>query len=252
MSAVDAGAGRPQLSLVVPAYNEEERLGETLAEIDAWSRPSLEVVIVDDGSSDRTATLARDWMRGRRGRVVASPENRGKGHAVRTGALAASGRWVLVSDADLSTPLDQYDRLADAARDRDLDMAIGSRAVRGAHVEVHQNALRERSGKLFNTLVRWSTGLPFRDTQCGFKLMDLARLRPLLEMMQVDGFAWDVELLYLCHRFKLAVAEVPVVWRNDPYTRVRPWRDGPRALADIAAMRWRFRRGGYVPNVSAV
>jgi hypothetical protein len=93
-------------------------------------------------------------------------------------------------------------------------------------------------------------GLPFRDTQCGFKLLDVARTRPLFERMVIDGFAFDVELLFLCHRFKLRVQEVPVAWRNDPRTRVQPWRDGPRAVADLLRIRWRFRRGLYDPSAA--
>lgn len=175
------------------------------------------------------------------------PENRGKGHAVRSGVLEAHGRWVLISDADLSTPLEEHAKLAAIVRDRDLDGAIGSRGLPDSRVEIRQAFPREFLGKTFNRLVRWLTGLEYRDTQCGFKLLDRARVRPLFERMVVDRFAFDVELLFLCARFGLRIEEVPVVWRNDPRTTVSPLTDAPRMLLDVLRVRWRFRRGLYNP-----
>jgi dolichyl-phosphate beta-glucosyltransferase len=215
---------RPFLSIVVPAYNEEARLPATLAEIGAWMEArqlDAEILVVDDGSRDRTAEIAGEALRGRRGRVLRNGENRGKGYSVRHGVLEAAGRFVLLTDADLSTPITEYDKVAAWVRDHDLDVAIGSRALPGSDVQLRQGLLRQTMGRIFNRIIRALTGLTFRDTQCGFKLLDRERTRPLFEKMVVDRFAFDVELLFLCRRFGLTVREVPVIWRNAPDPRSR-------------------------------
>jgi glycosyltransferase involved in cell wall biosynthesis len=242
---------RPHLSVVIPAFNEEDRLEATLEKIDAYLRAHeihAEIVVVDDGSRDRTAEIADRFLQGRAGRLLRNPENRGKGYSVRRGFVEARGRWVLMTDADLSTPIDEHARLAEAVRDHDLDIAVGSRGLGASRVEVRQHPVREFLGKLFNVVMRGMTGLPFRDTQCGFKLIDHERVAPLFERMRVDRFAFDVELLFLAVRFGLSVREVPVVWRNDPSTRVSLWRDPLNMLLDVARIRWRFRRGAYNPS----
>jgi glycosyltransferase involved in cell wall biosynthesis len=242
--------GRPHLSVVIPAFNEERRLGATLERIAAYLRDAsidAELLVVDDGSRDATADVAAKRLRDVRGRLIRSGENRGKGHAVRRGVLEARGRWVLMTDADLSAPIEEHARLADAVRDLDLDVAIGSRAVHGARIEVRQNPVRETMGKIFNGVVRGATGLAFRDTQCGFKLMDRGRVLPLFRQMVVDRFAFDVELLFLCMKFGLRVREVPVAWSNSPASGVNLVTDPLNMLWDVARMRWRFRRGAYDP-----
>ncbi len=207
---------------------------------------------MDDGSKDATAQVAASHLKGRRGRVVGNRENRGKGYSVRRGVLEAAGRWVLLTDADLSTPIEEHGKLASAARDRDLDVVIGSRGLRDSQVEVRQNILRQALGRTFNRIIRAGTGLPFRDTQCGFKLFDRQRTRPLFERMRVDRFAFDVEFLFLCQRFRLKVEEVPVVWRNSKDSRVSLLRDPANMLLDVARIRWRFRRGLYNPDAPPV
>jgi glycosyltransferase involved in cell wall biosynthesis len=244
-------AGRPHLSIVVPAYNEQERLGVSLPLIDAYLRErrvDAEILVVDDGSIDGTAAMAEGFLRGKNGRVLKQPENRGKGAAVRRGVLEAAGRWVLFTDADLSTPIEEHARLADIARDADLDVVFGSRGLPDSKVEVRQSWLRQTMGKTFNRILRAVTGLPYRDTQCGFKLLDLQRTRPLFERMVVDHFAFDVELLFLCDRFGLRVREVPVVWRNSDRSTVSVVGAPPRMLLDVLRVRWRFRRGLYNPE----
>jgi len=243
--------GRPHLSIVIPAHDEGDRIASTLASIGEYVRArrlDAEILVVDDGSSDDTGRVAAGALQGRRGRVLTIAENRGKGHAVRQGVLRAEGRWVLLTDADLSAPIEEHVHLAAAARDRDLDVVIGSRAVPGARIEVRQARTRETMGKIFNRLIRLVTRLPFHDTQCGFKLMDRERVRPLFERMVVDGFAFDVELLFLCVRFGLRVEEVPVVWRDSARTSLSLLGDPPRMLADLVRLRWRFRRGLYNPQ----
>ena len=232
-----------ELSLVIPAYNEEARLGATLQRLRSWLHTRgmpAEILVVDDGSTDRTATVAREALDGVRGTVLTGEPNRGKGYAVRRGVLAATGRTVLISDADLSTPIEEHGKLAAAMMDRNLHVVIGSRALHGSQ---GQNPLRQLMGKTFNRIMRAMTGLPFQDTQCGFKLLDRAATRPVVERMVVDRFAFDVELLYLCGRAGLRVEEVPVVWRNAPGSKVSLLGDPANMLWDVARLRWRHRRG---------
>jgi len=238
------------LSIVIPAYNEQHRLASSLTEIlDFVEREQLaaEVLVVDDGSSDETSRIAEGSLAGRPGRVLRNSENSGKGFSVRRGVLEASGRWVLMTDSDLSTPIEEYSRLAAAARDHDRDVVFGSRALPDSNVEIHQNWLRETMGKTFNLLIRMLTGLRHKDTQCGFKLMDRTRVKPLFERMVIDRFAFDVELLFLCDRFGLKVEEFPVTWRNAPQSRVSVLADPLNMLWDVIRVRWRFRRGLYNP-----
>lgn len=242
---------RPFLSIVIPAYNEERRLIATLGKIATYIDEhgvDAEVLVVDDGSKDKTAELAANALAGRHGRVVLNGENHGKGYSVRHGVLEARGRFVLVTDADLSTPIEDHAKLAKTMRDRDLDVVIGSRALPDSDVAVRQGRLRQTMGRSFNTIIRILTKLPFHDTQCGFKLMDRERVRPLVDKMVVDGFAFDVELLFLCDRFGLAVAEVPVTWRNAAGSKVSLVADPLHMIADVLRVRWRFRRGLYNPE----
>ncbi len=242
---------RPHVSVVVPAFNEERRLPATLERIAAYlddtSLPA-EILVIDDGSRDSTSKAASEFLRHRAGRVLRNVENHGKGNAFRRGFLEATGRWVLLTDADLSTPIEEYAGLAAEARDHDLDVAFGSRALPSSRVEVRQHALRQSMGRTFNRVVRLATGLPHLDTQCGFKLLHRERCLPVVRKMVVDGFAFDVELLFLCARFGLKVREVPVVWRNAAGSSVGVVTDPLRMVFDIARIRWRFRRGLYNPD----
>jgi dolichyl-phosphate beta-glucosyltransferase len=233
----------PELSLVIPAYNEEARLGATLQRVRRWLEVRAlpaEILVVDDGSADRTAAIASEALQGARGAVLTGEPNRGKGYAVRRGLLAARGRTVLITDADLSTPIEEHDTLAAVMRERNLQAVIGSRALHGSQ---GQNPLRQLMGKTFNRMMRGMTGLPFQDTQCGFKLLDRAATRPIVERMVVDRFAFDVELLYLCGRAGLRVEEVPVPWRDAPGSKVSLLGDPANMLWDVARLRWRHRRG---------
>ena len=244
-------SGRPYLSIVIPAWNEKDRLGTSLPLVGAYLADrglEAEILVVDDGSTDGTAALAASLLRGRRGRVLSSAENRGKGAAVRRGVLQAEGRWVLMTDADLSTPIEEHARLAAIARDEDLDVVFGSRGLADSRVEIRQNRLRQLMGRTFNRMLRAVTGLPYKDTQCGFKLFDRERTRPLFERMVVDHFAFDVELLFLCDRFGLRVKEVPVVWRNSERSTVNIVGAPPKMLWDLLRVRWRFHRGLYNPG----
>ena len=243
-----AHGGRVHLTVVIPVYREQATIAETVATVarhfDGRGVPH-EILVVDDGSPDGTGEAATRALSGIRGKVLRHRENRGKGAAVRTGVLAATGRWVLITDADQSTPIEEHDVLARICRERDLDGAIGSRALDPSRVERPQAWLRRTMGRTFNRIVRAMTGLPFRDTQCGFKLFDRKRVLPLFEQAVVDRFAWDVEILFLGARLGLRIGEAAVTWRNVEGSRVSLIGDPIRMLRDVVRVRWRFRRGGY-------
>lgn len=238
----------PPLSVVIPAYNEERRLGATLGALKAFLRRrrlSAEVWVVDDGSNDGTPALVRRAARSWRGlRLLALGSNQGKGAAVRAGVLAARGREILFSDADLSTPLEELDALRRALR-AGADIAIGSRALDRARIGVRQPLYRELAGRLFNRVVQ-AFGVPgIQDTQCGFKLFKAPVAKRLFAAQQVPRFGFDVELLFLARRAGYRVAEVPVRWINSPETKVRPIRDGGRAFLDVALIRLYHAQGRY-------
>jgi dolichyl-phosphate beta-glucosyltransferase len=235
--ALRASAGCA-LSIVIPAWNEAARIGPTLVTLrDHFaSRSDLEILVVDDGSTDGTAGVVKDAGV----RLIAGSENRGKGAAVRAGVLATSGQRVLVSDADLAAPIDQLPRL-EAALDGGSDIAIGSRDLPDSDIRVRQHPARELMGRSFNLILRALAMTGFRDTQCGFKLFRGDVARDLFARARVDGYAFDVEILLLA-RGKYRVAEVPVVWRHVEESRVSPGRDAARMLWDVLIMRARMGR----------
>jgi dolichyl-phosphate beta-glucosyltransferase len=229
-----------ELSIVIPAFNEEERLPASLGAISAYlaarpSAPRVEVLVVDDGSADATATRAEDAGR-RHGldlRVLRLPKNSGKGFAVRTGCLEATGRLVLVTDADLSTPIYEWEKLAAA----DAPVAIGSRALDESLVKEKQSLYRRAMGKLFNRLVRLVAVPGIRDTQCGFKLFSREAARDVFSRAKVDRFAYDVEALLLARQLGYAIAEVPVLWFNSADSRVSLF-GGAQAYWDVLRIRF--------------
>jgi dolichyl-phosphate beta-glucosyltransferase len=241
---------RATLSVIVPAYNEERRLPALLdrlvndgeAVVDAAGATLLDVVIVDDGSTDATPSiLAAAASRLTFVRVIRFGANRGKGAAVRAGVFAADGGRILVTDVDLSTPLDDLASLA-AALEGGADVAIGSRSTKGSQVLVHQPRHRELMGKTFNLLLRMLTGIPWRDTQCGFKLFRADAARRLFALQRVDGFAFDAELCVNARRIGISIAEVPVRWLDNGDTRVHLIRSSARMAADLVRIAWRARR----------
>jgi dolichyl-phosphate beta-glucosyltransferase len=230
---------RCDISLVIPAYNEAARLGSTLERaVGYMSRrgDSYEVLVVDDGSRDRTVEVAERFA-DRGVRVIRHERNRGKGAAVRTGILASQGNEVLLSDADASTPIEELEKL-----ERSLAAApvvFGSRAVAGADVRQHQPFYRELMGKTFNLIIRLLGVHGVHDTQCGFKLLAGDVARELGAKLTIDGFAYDVELVWLARRRGHAIAEVGVVWINSPDSRVDPIRSSLSMLRDVILMRVR-------------
>ena len=231
------------LSVVIPTYNEEKRLGNTLERLGQYlaAQPyDSEVLIVDDGSSDRTIEIAEYAHLAGRLRVVRHEVNRGKGAAVRTGMSAAQGRFALFSDADLSTPIAEIEKFWPRF-EAGFDVVIGSRGLRDSQIEVHQNLLREMMGRTFNLLVRLFVVPGIHDTQCGFKMFSRRAVDALFPDCRLDGWAFDVELLAMAASKGLRVAEVPVRWINSPDTRVRALCASSQMFADLLRLRRRFR-----------
>ncbi|MDQ6759043.1 MAG: glycosyltransferase family 2 protein, partial [Acidobacteriota bacterium] len=225
------------LSIVIPAYNEETRLPGTLARVAEWiagrALTFSEIVVVDDGSQDHTADVVQGESRSNSAlRLLRNPGNQGKGYAVRHGMLDAQGEWILYSDADLSTPIEEVDKLYSAAVRAQASIAIGSRALDRSLVSVHQPMFREYSGQFFNVAMRALTGLPFRDTQCGFKLYHSEAARVVFSRQQLTGFSFDVEDLFIAKRCNLKSIEVPVRWANVTGTKVS-LSQGLRSFSDL-------------------
>lgn len=246
------------LSVVIPAYNEAVRLEKTLrAVVDYLHQhsPDAEVIAVDDGSSDETAELARRCFKDAgslRTSVISFKSNLGKGRAVRLGLLAARGDVTLFSDADLSTPITEASKLIQPIVDGECDVAFGSRALDRSLIGVHQSWRREQGGRIFNLAVRLATGLPFWDTQCGFKAFRMSVCRPLVEAATVDRFGFDVELLYLAFRAGLTLKEVPVRWDHKAGSKVNVMSDSFKMLNEVALIRRQARRGVYDSAIRAV
>jgi dolichyl-phosphate beta-glucosyltransferase len=237
------------LSIVIPAYNEESRLPKTLDCIFSYlqSRPyRAEIIVVDDGSSDRTSEIVNARRQKDSGlRLVSNAGNRGKGFSVRHGMLEARGEIALFTDADLSTPIEEADKLLAALKEGKFDAAIGSRAMDRSLIEVHQSLIREQAGIFFNRLVRWIMGIGFSDTQCGFKAFRRERTRIIFEQQRVERFGFDPEILFLAKRNGLRVAEVPVRWSHDSATKVNVAADGIRMFWELLWVRWNAARGCY-------
>jgi dolichyl-phosphate beta-glucosyltransferase len=237
------------LSVVIPAYNEGERIGATLDKIRKYLASKqfvAETIVVDDGSTDNTADLLRTvqdvWPEFR---ILTNPRNRGKGFSVRRGVLEAKGAFVLFTDADLSGPIEETDKLMAALESAQADAAVASRAINRSLVGVHQPWRREYAGRFFNVLVRLFTGLKVRDTQCGLKLFRRDSTRHAFESQRVTGFGFDPELLFLIERRGGRVVEVPVRWNDNPATKVRFLHDSARMFLDLVALFWRARAGKY-------
>jgi dolichyl-phosphate beta-glucosyltransferase len=243
------------LSIVIPAFNEERRLPETLDRILEWlngqSLTFREVIVVDDGSSDGTAALVEEYAGTHpMVRLLRNPGNRGKGYAVRNGMLDAAGEWILCTDADLSSPIEEVSKLVAAAEKNAAAIAIGSRAVDRSLVEIHQPLLREYSGRIFNLLMRAITGLPFRDTQCGFKLFRADAAKQVFPLQKQDGFSFDVEDLVIASKLGLPVVEVAVRWRNAEGTKVG-LTQGMKSFADLLRIRADHRETSGAPALRA-
>lgn len=231
-------------SVVIPCFNEAARIGGTLQRtLEYLSRiaPDAELIVVNDGSTDSTSEIARQALAEAKiaNRLLENFPNRGKGAAVRAGLLAAQRPIGLFFDADLSTPLEEIPKVIEPIANGEVDVAFGSRALDRSLIGVHQSWRREQGGRVFNLVVRLATGLPFWDTQCGFKAFKLDICRPILAKAHIDGFAFDVELLYLAHHAGLRLREIPVRWNHEEGSKISFLRDSVRMLEEIAELRKR-------------
>ena len=228
-----------QLSVVIPAFNEEDRLGDSLDLIVRFLEArgkSFEVVVVDDGSSDGTSSVAGGF-RSPPVELHRLSRNRGKGAALRAGVLQTRGDWVLLCDADLSTPIEDLEKLE--ARADEADLILGSRAVADSNVTENQPLYRELMGKTFNTILRTLALVEQKDTQCGFKLLRGSAARELFEELSIERFAFDVELVCLAGDRGYRVVEQGVTWKDSPNSRVHPVRDSLNMFLDVLRLRWR-------------
>lgn len=242
---------KPDVSIVVPAFNESERLGATIERILTYVRDrkfEAEMIVVDDGSTDSTAEVARDAAAGfpeTPTKVVRYEQNRGKGYAVKTGLIAAAADVALFSDADLSTPIEEMPKLVDPIKSGEYDVTIGSRAIDRSLIGTHQSWTREQGGRVVNFVIRTMSGLGIADTQCGFKAFNMVRFRPLLDVMTVDRFGFDVEFLFVAKYHDLRIAEIPVRWNDVAGSKVSVVRDTLRMFRELSQIRNNARKGVY-------
>src|ERR1051325_3001189 len=240
------------LSIIIPAYNESSRIAKTLREVLSYldEQPGGgEIIVVDDGSKDETVrvseeTIAAHPRRRSEGRVIRVEPNKGKGNAVRTGLLAARNNVAAFFDADLSMPVTETPKLVEPIRSRQYDIVFGSRALDRRLIGTHQPWTREQSGRVFNRIMRLATGLPFRDTQCGFKAFRMDVCRPVIEGALIDRFGFDVELLFIAHRAGLRMLEYPVRW-DDVSGGSVSFKTGLQGFAELREVRRNASRGLY-------
>jgi len=246
---------KPEVSIVIPAYNENERMGEPLQKILAYitgTGVNAEIIVVDDGSSDATARIAEEAFAGTPDiptRVIRYEQNRGKGFAVRTGLEAASADIALFTDADLSTPIEETTKLTEPIIRGEADVAFGSRALDRSLIGTHQPWRREQGGRVMNLIIKTMSGLQFVDTQCGFKAFNMVKFRPLLKLMTIDRFGFDVEFLYVAQHNGLRLKEVPVRWNDVAGSKVSVFRDTRRMITELNQIRRNGRQGLYGTSV---
>ena len=237
----------PKVSIVVPAFNEAARIRGTIQKIETFRKSvpwDAEVIVVDDGSNDQTgAVVAAMNLEGVR--VIRNNPNQGKGFAVKTGVLQSRGEYVLFTDADLSAPIEELEKLLSAAESKRADVVIGSRAVDRSYIEKHQSRGREFGGIVFNLMVRMILGLRIYDTQCGFKLFRRAKTLSLFQKMTITGFGFDPELLFLASRSGMQVLELPVRWSHAEGSKIRFMRDSVKMFSDLLRIRWNQITGRY-------
>lgn len=238
----------PKYSIVIPAYNEAARLGTSLEKVLTFVRSqewNAEVVVVNDGSRDTTAEIIRTFAgRDQAVRLVENPGNRGKGYSVRNGMLNAQGEFVIFSDADLSSPIEESTKLLEAL-DQGADIAIGSRWLRTETQIRRQPLHRQIFGRIFNLLLRLTLGLEFKDTQCGFKAFKKSAAQAIFPLQKIERWGFDPEILFLARKLGFKVKEVPVLWGHSGGTRINPLVDGFRMLTEMLRVRWYSLTGKY-------
>ena len=245
----------PQLSIVIPAYNESARIEATLqrvmlcVESEGWD---AEVLVVDDGSKDDTGAIVERWMeRYPRLHLVENPGNRGKGYSVRNGLLQAAGEVVMFTDADLSAPMEEANRLL-AAIAAGADVAIGSRWMDRTRQTIAQPLYRRVFGRCFNGITRGVMGLPFKDTQCGFKAFRRPAAQVIFRLQRIERWGFDPEILFIAQKLKYTVKEVPVTWGHDERSRMSYLKDGMKMLEEMATIRLNSLAGRYDRAIAAM
>lgn len=245
----------PHLSIVIPAYNESARIEHALDRVltcvadQAWD---AEVLVVDDGSKDETAAIVERWMDSHsRLHLIQNPGNRGKGYSVRNGLLQAAGDIVLFTDADLSAPMEEAQRLLDAIAEG-ADVAIGSRWLDRTRQTIHQPLYRQFFGRCFNWVTRTVMGLPFRDTQCGFKAFRRSAAQVIFRLQTIERWGFDPEILFIARKLRYNVREVPVTWGHDERSRMSYLKDGMKMLEDMARIRANSVAGRYDEAIAAM
>jgi dolichyl-phosphate beta-glucosyltransferase len=242
------------LSVIIPVFNEEKRIAQTLKESFAYlksKRITAEVIVVDDGSTDQTLKVAGRFKKTATARqslrILKHVENKGKGAAVRTGALAARGKIILYMDADNATPLSEFEEFEFAFKKR-WDVVVGSRAVDRKLVLIRQPLHREVIGRIGNFMIQLLVVSGIQDTQCGFKAFSQRAAKVLFPLQTIERFGFDVELLFLARKHRFFILETSVVWRDNPNTRVNAFKDSIRTFTELFIIRWNDWRGIYGPR----
>ncbi|MGA9063571.1 MAG: dolichyl-phosphate beta-glucosyltransferase [Terracidiphilus sp.] len=245
----------PQYSIVIPAYNEAARISGALEAVVGFVRRlswSAEVVVVDDGSRDKTAELVRAFaVNAPEVRIMQNPGNHGKGYSVRNGLLHSFGEVVMFTDADLSAPIEEAEGLV-AAIAGGADIAIGSRWLERTRQTIRQPLYRQFFGRCFNAVTRTVMGLPYADTQCGFKAFTRAAAQTVFQLQTIERWGFDPEILFIALKRGYRIVEVPVSWAHDERTRISYLKDGMRMLEDIAIVRWNALLGRYDKQVERI
>jgi dolichyl-phosphate beta-glucosyltransferase len=245
----------PNYSIVIPAYNEAGRIPATLQEcVDTVRQKgwSAEVIVVDDGSTDTTAEVVRQFAASApEVRLLQNPGNRGKGFSVRSGLLQALGEVVMFTDADLSAPMEEAQGLFDAIANG-ADIAIGSRWLERTRQTIRQPLYRQFFGRCFNAVTRFVMGLPFADTQCGFKAFTRAAAQTVFQLQTIERWGFDPEILFIAFKRGYRIQEVPVSWAHDERTRMSYLKDGIQMLEEIAIVRWNALTGRYNRQVERI
>jgi dolichyl-phosphate beta-glucosyltransferase len=244
------------VSIVIPAFDESDRIGDSIRKILSYIKTenlSAELIVVDDGSKDSTTDVAKKSFAEFPeilAKIIRYDQNRGKGFAVKTGLLEARYDIALFSDADLSTPIEELPKLVKPIADGEYDVTFGSRALDRNLIGTHQPWRREQGGRVMNLIIKTMSGLPFADTQCGFKAFNMQRFRPLLDVMQIDRFGFDVEFLFVADYNKLRLKEIPVRWNDMAGSKVNVFRDTRRMFTELNTIRKNAKKGIYNKRIS--
>jgi glycosyltransferase involved in cell wall biosynthesis len=245
----------PQLSIVIPAYNESARIEGALERVmgciaeRGWD---AEVLVVDDGSKDDTAAIVERWMVTHpRLHMLKNPGNKGKGYSVRNGLLQSAGDIVMFTDADLSSPMEEAELLIAALEDG-ADVAIGSRWMDRKRQTIHQPLYRQFFGRCFNWVTRRIMGLPFKDTQCGFKAFKRETAQVIFRLQTIERWGFDPEILFIARKLDYNIREVPVTWGHDERSRISYLKDGIKMLEDMAVIRSNSMAGRYDKAIAAM